>query len=316
MSLPKLALVAVLAALLVPMANAQTNPPPGQGTAPGLTVTITLGALAGTVQDDKMAVIPYAGNATVPFTVSIGCNLVLYETVTNNADADHFHVLVDNPPAWLKAEEFRVDISPTDCGGGNTDATLVKTGNYPFAVAPGAPAIVTQTLNVTAEFAGNDATPAPLSFSVQFHPDYDVVPSVKFPYTVTNGMANFTVTVTNRANARSMVMFEELHASTGSVSGLGSVVYTPPETKTFNVVFKAPDSCWTNATVDFKTFSHYLLLDQRAGSYKLQHDTAWGFTNGVACKAGSSGTKASPLGGWVLIASVLGAAMLARRRTR
>ena len=58
-----------------------------------------------------------------------------------------------------------------------------------------------------ATFAGVGAYGAGMMVS-SLHADYAVVPSVTFPYTVTGKSANFTVTVTNRGNARSMVMME------------------------------------------------------------------------------------------------------------
>ncbi|HUR63770.1 MAG TPA: hypothetical protein VM241_04735 [Candidatus Thermoplasmatota archaeon] len=310
MSLLKLALPLLVLAL-APLAHAQAPPNPVPA---GNDFTVGADAPVGLVKEDNQQVIPYKGNVTVPVSVTLGCSLIAYQTVVNTGDADHLHVSIADPPAWAIADELRIDVSPTDCASGQ--ATHTYAGSFPLAVAADAPGVTTQVLNFTADYAGTaPAATAPLPVAIQFHSDYSVVPSVQFPYAVSGKSANFTVTITNRGNARSMVMVEELHASTGTFSGLGSVVYLPPESKTFQVTFKAPDKCWTSAKVDFKAFSHYLLLDQRAGSYKGEAPTTWEFTNGVACTPGKDTTsKASPLGGLAVLPVVLGAALLARRR--
>jgi hypothetical protein len=315
MSFLKLAVpLAVL--LLVPMAHAQVNPPAGT---PASDVTLALGELHGLVKDDNQNVIPYKGNATVDFTIKMGCLAFAAAEANKNGPLDHIDLAVTNAPAWLVADAMDVPVDNQKCateGAGGT-GFVTLTGTYPFSVAAGAPAVTTQMVNLTASLeAGAASQPMPLLFAVQFHPDYDVVPSLQFPYTVNGNAANFTVTVTNRGNARSMVMFEELHASTGTFSGLGSMAYDTPAPRTFQVTFKAPTSCWSSAKVDFKTFSHFLLLDQRAGSYKDARTYTWDFTNGIACTPGKGNTvsKSSPLGGLVVLPAVLGAALLARRR--
>ncbi|MEA3203141.1 MAG: hypothetical protein QOI63_814 [Thermoplasmata archaeon] len=315
MSFLKLAVPLVVLAL-VPLAHAQVAPPAG---APGSDLTLTLGDLHGLVKDDNQMVVPYAGNATVDFTLKVGCLAFFAAEANHNGPLDHVDLAITGAPAWVVADSLDVEMSEAKCAtegpAGNGVVTL--TGTYPFKVAPSAPGVTTQAVNLTASLeSGIESAPMQLLFAVQFHPDYDVVPSIKFPYTVDGTSADFTVTVTNRGNARSMVMFEELHASTGTFSGLGSIPYDSPAPHTFQVTFKAPDACWKDAKVDFKTFSHYLLLDQRAGSYKAERTYAWDFSNGIACTPGkgNSSSKASPVGGLVLLPTLLAAAFLARRR--
>ncbi|MCA1811343.1 MAG: hypothetical protein LC623_04945 [Halobacteriales archaeon] len=281
-------------------------------------VTLTVGAIDGLAKDDGQDVVAYKGNATVEVTVKVGCAAIL-DAMANGRDLlDHVDVAPVDPPAWLVAESHDVPMDPSACitDAGTGSGYLTLTDEFPFSVAASAPGVVTQSLNLTASLEnGAESAPVQVLFAVQFHSDYDVVPSVAFPYTVTGKTANFTVSVTNRANARSMVMVEEQHVSTGTFSGLGSTVYQPPETKTFQVTFKAPDRCWADAQVEFKTFSHYLLLDQRAGTYKGERQFTWDFTNGVACTPGKDDTsKKSPVGGLAVLPVLLGAALLARRR--
>lgn len=306
----------LLALLLLPLAQAQApDAPPGE--VPASSMSIAAGAVAGLAKDDNgQMVAPFRANLTVPVTVTLGCSLLLYASVANSGDAGHIHVMVENPPAWLLADELEIEpVGPADCAG-EASGMHAYTGTFPFALAANAPAVVPVTLNLTAGFAGVEtAETAPVTFAVRFHSDYAVTPSIQFPHTVTGRTANFTVTITNTGNARSMVMVEQVRASTGTFSGLGSLVYQPPETKTFQVTFKAPDACWTTAKVEFHTASHYLLLNQQAGSYKDERDYTWDLSNGVPCTPGKSETsKASPAAALALLPALLGAALLARRR--
>ena len=67
--------------------------------------------------------------------------------------------------------------------------------------------------------------------------------------------------------------------------------------------------------MDFQNFSHYLLLDQRAGSSKQPGTYTFQFVNGVSCTPGKANTsKASPAGRLAVLPVVLAAALLARRR--
>lgn len=327
MSFLKLAVPIVLLAL-VPLANAQfpvnPNPPPSQAGAIKIT---NVGPINGLIRDDNMDVIPFKGNVTVPVSVSIDCQLIAYEIANKgNSDIDHFHIQPADGklPSWLVADEYLTFFNQTapgvpafptsQCGSGT--GTYTTTVNYPFAVTAAAPGVTPQVLNLTANLGDNAfATPVSVNFNVQFHANYTVTPSVQVPLTVTGKSANFTVAIANSANARSMVMVEQVHASTGTFSGLGSVPYVPPQTMTFPVTFKAPDSCWTTATVDFHTASHFLLLNQQAGSYRDERTYTYQFHNGIACTPGKANTsKSSPVGGLVVLPAVLGAALLARRR--
>jgi hypothetical protein len=308
MSFRKLAAPLLVALALVPLAHAQVADD----------ITLTVGAIHGTVTEDKQDVIPYKGNVTVDVTIKVGCVAILNAmAMGQNPQLDHVDVAIADPPAWIQADSHDVEMDPSGCAGAAAaGGYLTLTGSYPFSVAAEAPGITTQSVNLTASLEGGaESDPMPLLFSVQYHPDYTVVPSIQFPATVSGNSLNFTVTVTNKGNARGMVMMEELHASTGALSGLTSVAYQPPETKTFQAQFKAPDTCWSSAKVDFKTFAHYLLLDQRAGSYKDARSYDWEFTNGIACTPGKGNTssKSSPVGGLVTIPALLGVALLVRR---
>ena len=310
-----LAALAALALLALPAATAQDLPVASA-------VTLTLGTVAGTVDDDGRAAVLYAGNATVPFTVKVECGLIASTTAANQGqDTDHLHVTYVNAPDWLVVREAEVHLEPAEVAQDCLTAQAVtRTGELPIQVTAAAPGVVPQTVTVAAQYGGNDEehrfAATPLTFAVQFHPDYEVVPAVQFPLTVTGGKAEFAVTITQRSNARSMVMVEEVRASVGVFGGLGSVVYSPPESKEFKATFKAPTACWTEAQASFKTYAHFLLEDSTAGMYKLPQEHTYTFKNGDACEPGKdpSGTQSSPVGLWTLVPALLGAALLARRR--
>lgn len=285
-------------------------------------VTLTLGAIAGTVDDDGRAAVPYAGNATVPFTLRMECGLIVSTNAANQgAGADHAYVTIVDPPSWVVVRETEVHLEPAETAQECATAQAVtRTGTLPLQVTAEAPGVVPQNVTVAVRYGGSDAedtyAPTPVSFSVQFHADYSVVPGVQFPLEVRGGQAEFTVAITQRSNARSMVMVEEVRASAGSFGGLGSVVYEPPETKEFKATFKAPTACWTEAQASFKTYAHFLLLDSQAGEYKLPQEHLYTFRNADGCDPATTGngTQASPLGLWTLVPALLGAALLARGR--
>lgn len=301
MSLRSWAIVPLLLLCALPLTQAQV---------PASDYQLKLGPLQGTIIEDKETVIPYMGNATVDVTLTVGCALVL-----QNAPALNVPIAFDAPPAWLVAKPLSLSFGPADCA--NPAATAIKTGTLAFSVGKDAPGIETQTPNVTAiSKAGTQKIALP--FEVQYHADYTVVPDVTFPMKTVNGYANFTISVTQHSNARSMVMFEEAHASTGTIKGLSSVVYMPPETKVFKISYVAPGPNWSNATVEFRTASHYLLKDQRAGTYHDVRTPSWQFSNpgGASPSSGSTTSAKSPAVGPLLAFGLLGAALLAQRRLR
>ncbi|HUR61350.1 MAG TPA: hypothetical protein VM286_03170 [Candidatus Thermoplasmatota archaeon] len=301
----KLAFLPLLLLALLPL---------GQANAQALDdLTLTLGAVKGVISEDSLGVVPYKGNLTVAVEVRAGCAAIA-RAVAADPEIDHIDVAVVNPPAWMNAEAQDIEMDPKGCIG-SIDGYQTVAGEYKIGLGPGAPGILPQSVNLTASLEGVDdseSAPKQLQFKVQFHGNYTLTPSVQFPLKVTGNQANFTVTLTNTGNSRNMIMVEDMHASTGAFSGLGSEVYDPPKTVTLPVVFKAPAKCWTNATVQFTTATHYLTLSQLAGSYHEVRHYSWDFTNAEAgnCKD----TKSSPLGGWVLVSSILGAAFVARRR--
>jgi len=312
------AIAALALAFIIPDAHAQ-------GQAQGITVTV--GKIPGLVNEDNYQVVPYMGNITVPVNVTVGCG-----TLAQHAASMKVTVAVSPLPAWLVDPPVVYDFTPSasfqpNCVASQGYASISQ--NVPLSFKKEAPGIVAQQLHFVASMADNGAGDKPSSeavvpVQVQFHPDYTITPSVQFPLAVTGQWANFTVTITNRGNAPSMVMIEEMQQSTGALGGIGPEVYDPPahngsDSKVFNVHYKAP-ATWSTATVTFKAFSHFLINPgYGAGGFKGEQDVKWTFTNAggpTECNTTTCGTTTkAPLPMLPLYVIVLaGAALVARRR--
>ncbi|MEA3135810.1 MAG: hypothetical protein QOC71_91 [Thermoplasmata archaeon] len=248
--------VLLLTVLAVPATQAQ-DPPQG--------VTLAITPLA--------APIPYAGAATLPVDVTVGCASIL-ETMASNMGAAVLSVVAVGPPAWLTVAEATFDLadtgSPAACTMGTPTGFLVHHFDIGLAVTKDAPGVVDHTVQFQA--ALGDATgPATAVLTVAYHVNYTIVADAKFPLTVNGTEASFNITITQASNARSMVMIEKAASTSGVFSGVPAVVYEndagKPVSKTYKATFKAPDGEWSNATATFTGFGHYLLLDGRAGEF-------------------------------------------------
>ncbi|MCA1819346.1 MAG: hypothetical protein LC620_04725, partial [Halobacteriales archaeon] len=198
--------------------------------------------------------IPFAGKAAVSVQVGVGCAAVL-QAVGATAAGSHTAVAtvtVEKPPSWLTVAPGTATFDASTCPTATDKGYLVANARVNLTVSPGAPGVVPFSLNFTATMPGvspaSQVAPSQSNtFNVTYYANHTITPSIHFPYTMTGHWLNFTVTVTQGANARSMVMFENLRADRGTVSGLASIVYEPPQTKTFQVTYVAPDSDWTQA---------------------------------------------------------------------
>src|ERR1044072_8028200 len=236
--------------------------------------------------DDLATPIPYSGSGTLSFNITVGCLAALRsmsESTATSATAPAANAL-----AWVTATPTAVDVTPSDptCATGGT-GYITKAGTITLTVKPEAPGVVDQTLNFTATMPTRGD---PISGSddaivkVAYHASYTLTTDAKFPLTVTSPKTTFSLTVTQSSNARSMVMVEEVHASTGNIAGMASTVYDcgagKSDSKTFKITFTAPDGAWNKSTVQFKAYSHFLLLDSKAGPYDPGTAMTWEFTNG------------------------------------
>lgn len=252
------------------------------------------------------AEIPYQGSGSIATSVLIGC-----ATLLQNPTASTVTISAKDAPAWFVLTPTSGTVSPTGCAN-PTGAVTVDVA-VPFTVTTAAPGVVPQTVDLVATFGTTESEAKGYAFTVAYFANYTVVPKATFPVTVTGGVASFPVEVTQNSNAPSMVMFEKVSASPGVASGLQSVVFMPPETKTFNFTYTAPQGPWTNATVTFTNFGHYLIDGVGAGDFVLERKVAWTFVNGDA-DSESGDKKSSPMVEFLLPALLIAAFVASRRR--
>jgi hypothetical protein len=288
--------------------------PTAQGQAPGLDLSLAV--------DDLLTPIPYSGAGTFSFNVTVGCLASLRSMSETQAIAGTLTVDLLDPPAWAVSTPATVDVTPTpDCAAGN--GYMTKSGTITVMAKPDAPGVTEQALNFTATLPTQGepvhAEDAALA-TVAYHASYKLETDAKFPLTVTAAKTNFTLTVTQSSNARSMVMVEEVKATTGSIAGMASTVYESgagkSDSKTFKVTYTAPEGSWNKSTVSFKAYSHFLLLDSRAGPFDPGTPVTWEFVNGgvPATKSGDSGKDSPmPVAPLTALGLVAVAAMLRRR---
>jgi len=304
---PSTAIVAAAAALvLLPAAQACTT------ATDGLNVVV-----------NQVGTIPYAGNVSVPVTADVGCATLL-TSATNSPGSTTVTMTVaaTGAPPFLTVTSQGASFDVSKCAGAQCASA---TGTVGFAVAPSAPGVELQSVNLTSTLPKPAQNPAgtkydftqSMPYNVSFHASYTVTPSITFPATVTGKDLNFTVTVKTDNNARGMVMVENLHASAGSVKGIGSFVYDPGQTRTFPVTFTAPDGAWTSSNVTFHAYTHFLLNGTAAlaGAAQMPMDAKWEFRNpNPGVPSGETSTKKSPAAALPLLLTVLGAALVARVR--
>jgi hypothetical protein len=274
--------------------------------------------------DDLATPIPYSGSGTFSFNVTVGCLAILRTMSEGKATEATVTVDLSNPPAWATSTPATVDFTPEPACITNGDGYVTKSGSITVAVSPDAPAVEEQTLNFTADMPvqGDPVTSTDQAIAtVAYQPEYTLVTDVQFPLTVTSPKTTFNLTVTQASNARSMVMMEEIRTSAGSIAGLASLAYEnragQPDTKVFKVTFTAPSGAWNQSTVQFKAYSHFLLLDGRAGEFDAGTPVTWQFVNGgvPAPDGDGDGGRESPMPVAPLLAlGLVALAGLLRRR--
>jgi len=257
--------------------------------------------------------LPYKGSGTIPVDLTIGCAHVLQSAPDFTGT-----VGATGAPGWLTVTETPFEIEPSACA--SPSGQVATSVAVPIAVTQDAPGVVEQTVNLTATL-GDASAAATGRFTVAYYSNYTLVADTTFPANVTGETFTFKVTATQASNARSMIMVEELSTTAGAVfSGISSGVYEveagKPASKTFDVTFKAPAGKWTNSTVSFKTFGHYLLLDGSASDYEPAVPYTYTFVNGAA-DTGGDGKKGkdspAPVGALTAL-GLLGLAAAVRRK--
>lgn len=271
--------------------------------------------------------IAYEGTANTTVTVGVGCAQLLRSVAGSGATSVPVTVQANNTPAWLTVTVPNPPkFDPRACLAA-TSGYITNTTQARLTVAAEAPGVILHRINFTA-FMANAGSPsrvwAPvpkeLSFAVAYNVNYTIEPSIDFPATVTGRYLNFTVTVTQVANAPGMVMVDSLRAvdrdgkAQGSVSGLASADYTPSNnTRDFTVSFMGPSAKWNETTITFRAFSHYLFNATAVSGGDTPAQTfSWLVRNGNP--DGSPDSKPAPVGGLPTMILLAGLAILMRRK--
>lgn len=288
------ALVGLL--LLMPAANAQTD---------------DFSIDAGSVDD----FISPTNSTDVDVTVEAACALILQE-----AGSSDVTVSVDGE-GYVTADDATVELDATECVGSTSG---IISGDGTVTLEPVDDTLGLKAFNITfsASLGESSDTDEVQGVQLDYLPGHDMDPAGDQTFDVTNGTITFPLEVEITANAKSMVMFERISASAGSVSGFSSMVFDVPNDvreETFQVKWTAPSGDWDEETVTFYTYSH--CLDDTNTLPCDEHqpaDVTWTFVNA----GGSSGDnttggddKDSP--GLPLVGAVvaIGLVALARRRS-
>ncbi len=252
-------------ALTLPMAQAQ-SPPTG--------MTFVL--------DDPVDYLPYDGAGNLNYTVTVGCLEIL-----QNTGATTVNVASDAPPLGITiGGDTSVELDETACLTNNGFATATGTLTItPASDAPGRqPAPITVTATYGTLSAQDDTT-----VEVAYRPGYNPSIEEEMPITVNGDTHVFNLTLTVTSNTATMAMFELLDASNGGADTLGSI--TLPNfinffevdpangtTQVIEITYRAPASSWTNDTVVFKTWSHWM----QDGDLKTEDQIiTWNFVSGT-----------------------------------
>jgi hypothetical protein len=269
-------------------------PPPGSAmkTLAGAAIlALLIAAVPATAQDPNPVgltlvaqapgIVPYAGSGSIPLEVSVGCADLLSSAAQQMGATATVTVSTVDAPAWLNATDAAVTVDPQDCNPATAQA--VGTGSFEFTVSPAAPAVVENSIKLmaTLEDLTDDAT---VPVKVAYKSAYTLVPSITFPFTVTNTTTTFTVVGTQASNAASMIMVDDFSASGGArVSGIGALQYSnqagKPESKTYTVTFTAPSGDWETATTTLKVYGHWNCCGG-AGDPTDRQTITWEFVNG------------------------------------
>ena len=273
--------------------------------------------------------IPYEGTANLTINVGVGCAQVLRTAAASSGKAP-VTVLANDMAPWLTVSvPTPLEFDPAECISPNNptgSGYLTRPATVVLRVARDAPGVIVHRMNFSASMANagsDDVSYAPeqeLSFTVAYNVNYTIEPSIDFPATMTGRYLNFTVTVTQVANAPGMVMIDNVRAldksgnAQGSFSGIASADYTPENNRrAFNISYMGPSTKWNETTLTFRAFSHYLFnATGISGGDTPPQTFSWLVRNGNP--DGNPDSKPAPVGGLPTMVLLVGLAILMRRK--
>lgn len=250
-------------------------------------------------------------STTLDVKVTVGCIRILQAGADVDVDLDVVG------PEWLDAVGETVSFAP-EAACADANLRLTKSGTVTITPNATAPGLTASTLKVTGTYA--DATDAEVSeesgevaFEVEYRPGHTVVSELTFPHTMTGTTLKWNVTVSSDANYRTMIMFNDVTATTGVVDGLSpKFIDNPPGSLTFEVTFTAPDSAWTNSTISFVNFSHWCSTTGTCGLANLTQDYEWQILNGNPPPEESKGLPSNAAG--LILVGLASLVLMLRRR--
>lgn len=276
-------------------------------------------------QEHEIEVSPHAPAAPVPAggsmelfaDVTMDCSFIVLRG--GSAQVDY---TFEGLPDGVGANASSTDLDGTDCLAGLPASSLTRNVTVTVTASRDAAGLVPfdftilasgESLSGSAEGSGTFQ-----DVMVDYGPGHAIDPG-DATFEVTGGEVSFNLTVSVSANAKTMVMFEDVERPSGArLDGLKSVTFDVAEghrEEVLPITFKAPSGDWDELAV---TFTHVSHCQEGEECDPLGHEeVTWTFTNaGGAAPAddeGDSKESPGPVAG-LLVLALVGLALRARRR--
>ncbi len=201
---------------------------------------------------DEEFTIPADGSYELPVTVSATCQEILAGTTSVS-------VSTSGLPDYFGAGTNSVDFAATDCLG--TSTTVSKATALTFTPTSAAFGLEPHAFQIV---AGSVTADHKKMAQVSYVDGHTLAMDQTFPYNMTEadgGVLTWNITIDIQANSQTMVMFQNLQASVGKLSGINHQIFdveSSETTRTLTAKFIAPDFEWTEAIIKFWNYSHCL----------------------------------------------------------
>ncbi len=271
------------------------------------------GAAAQATFADEPITIDPAGSHDLTVTVTAACADILSGGGSLSVD-----VSTSGLPDWFGAGTATAEFAITDCAP--PEATVSKDVTITFTPTADALGLDPYPFEVV---AGGESFPFTGPIQVGYADGHTMSMTMDFPYTLTDadeGTLTWDITIDVTANSQTMVMFQNLQTSVGTLSGVNHQIFdveTGDTTRTITATFQAPDFEWEEATIKFWNYSH-CLKGTDCPPTNSQNMT-WVITNGATSTpaggetdGGEEESPGLPLVG--LLVAVGAAVVVARRR--
>ncbi len=268
-------------------------------------------ALSITADDEPLA-LPPGSTTELTVTGTVNCQ----DFVTSGSQTINVALTTDAPAEWGAQDGTLTFNAGPDCL--NPAGTTSTTGTVSFTPNGTAMGLIPEIITITASGDADATFTRNEQIWVDYQPGHVMETDIDFPYTLTDDVLVFNLTVTVTANTDSMVMFERLTTSAGSVTGLGNeqFFFTAGEapTRVKTVTWTPPSGDWDNATIEFYNYSHCLIFDFGDCGAHFEQNLTWTILNGGTPTPTGDEGEDSPGAGLVAILAAIAAIVVARRR--